>query len=176
MAAVGLTVQAAGRHTGVEVGRAVGHRHQQMQQVQAHHPQRVRVVVERDVETLPQVRPLADVSGPQVAVAAELAEQALRGVAGFGDAVVTAGEDGGHLLHRHRLAGLDGDDIVVSGASRLVDEPAVGLQRRLPAPHGGAGRHRDRNPGLHGLAHQQRGIRRQFLVVVATRWSLDNAR
>ena len=53
--AVGLAVQTAGRHPGVEVHRTIGHGLQQMQQVQSNHPHRVRVLIEGDVEPLPQV-------------------------------------------------------------------------------------------------------------------------
>ena len=71
MAAVRLAVQAARRQSGIEVLIAVGHGLQQLQHVQPGDSQRVRAAVEGDVEPLPQVRPLADVSVAQVAIAAD---------------------------------------------------------------------------------------------------------
>ena len=99
MAAVGLAIEAPGRHPGVEILGAVRHRLQQVQQVQPNHPHGVRVGVEVDVEPLPQVCPGADVAVAQAGVAVKLFQQALSSVARFGDSVVAAGEDGGQLLH-----------------------------------------------------------------------------
>ena len=91
-------MQAAGGQTGVEVLGAVGHRLQQLQQMQPYHPHGIGAVGEGDVEPLPEVRPLAAVAVAEFAVAAEPVEQSHRGVAGIGDGVIAPGEDNRHLL------------------------------------------------------------------------------
>lgn len=68
--------------------------------------------------------------------------------------MIAAGEDGGQFLHGDRFAGLQSHDTVVTGTARFVDEPTVGGQQLAVTPDRGAGRHRDRYPGLHRLAHQ----------------------
>ena len=82
----------------------------------------------------------------QVAVAAQPAQQTCGGVAGFGDGRVQSREESGHLLHRHRLAGVHRDHQFVTGTPGLVDESDVGDQRGITAPDRGAGRHGDRHP------------------------------
>ena len=72
--------------------------------------------------------------------------------------MITPGEDGGRLLQGHRLAGVDGNGERVPGSSGLVDEADLRGQRRLPAPHRGAGGHRNGDPRLHRLAHQQHRV------------------
>ena len=74
MAAIGLTVEAAGRHPGVEILGAIGHGLQQVQHVQSDHPHGVGIVVEVDVEALPQMRPLAHMALAQIGVAVELVQ------------------------------------------------------------------------------------------------------
>ncbi len=86
-------MQSTCRQPGIEVHGTVGHRLQLLQQVQTDHPHGIGIVVEGTMSKRShRVRPFANVPVAQIAVAAELAQQPLRGFTRFGDGVVAAGE------------------------------------------------------------------------------------
>src|SRR5271166_2913683 len=85
VAAVRLTVQPAGRCPAVEIRTVVGHRLQQMQQMQPQDAQFVGVALEFDGQPLPQLRPAASVSAEQLAEMAESAQRALGVYGGLED-------------------------------------------------------------------------------------------
>ena len=164
VAAIGLPVQASGRHADIEVDRVVGDRLQQVEDVEVDDQARLfAAVLEPQLEPLPKVVHADDVRLEQLLEPGRAFERAARLAGRLGDRRIATGVEADDLVDRHRRARIEVDRDLVPDrpalrgvAPAFPERPPVGMCR-------GAGGKGDLDPGLIGAGLQRDRLRVDLL-------------